>query len=192
MKVSKQTDFYYSGKIELLKKDTVAIFCSREIPLSLYHPANELFLKMLSLPIVLAGGWQSVMEKRILKNYTAQNGSARAQIIYFLAKGIKGFSLPAYLEKPYNEGNLLVVSPCLAEKRISSKKVQARDELILRLIDRYLFLYINPGGHLETVYKTCLQQKKIVRLLKHHLNAEYLKDNVKPIEEINVEDLING
>ncbi|MDI6751277.1 MAG: hypothetical protein QME07_00220 [bacterium] len=188
----KQNDFYYSGKIELLKKSTVAVFCSREIPLSIYHQANELFLRMLSLPIVLAGGWQSVMEKRMLKNYKAQNTSACAQIIYFLAKGIKSFSLPDYLEKPYNEGNLLVISPYLKQKCISIKRVQVRDKLILKLIDCYLFLYINPGGHLEALYEKCLQKEKIVYLLKHHLNVGYLRDGVKLIEEANVEGLING
>lgn len=191
MKEIKEDNFYYSGKIELLKKNTVGIFCSREIPLSIYHSANELFTKMLSLPIVLAGGWQSVMEKRILRSYKAQNSNV-AQMIYFLAKGIRVFTLPAYLEKPYNEGNLLVISPYLEGKHISLKRVQVRDGLILRLIDRYLFLYINPGGYLETVYKSCLKEKKIVYLPKHHLNAEYLRDNVKPIEGTNVEDLING
>jgi len=191
MKEIKQDDFYYSGKIELLKRNRVAIFCSREIPLSIYHQANELFLKMLSLPIVLAGGWQSATEKRVLRNYKTLN-SRPASIIYFLAKGIRNFTLPAYLEKPYNEGNLLVVSPYLKEKRISFKRVEKRDELILRLIDRYLFLYINPGGYLERIYESCLQKEKRVYLLKHHLNAEYIRDDVRPIEEANMENLIDG
>ncbi|MEK7399098.1 MAG: hypothetical protein AAB116_19350 [Candidatus Poribacteria bacterium] len=192
MEEIKQADFYYSGNIELLKRTPVAIFCSREIPLSIYHQANELFLKMFSLPLILAGGWQSAMEKRMLKNCKIQNASACPQIIYFLAKGIKNFSLPDYLEKPYNEGNLLVISPYLKQKCISIKRVQVRDKLILRLIDRYLFLYINPGGQLEALYEKCLQKEKMVYLLKHHLNAERFRDNVKLIEEATAEGLING
>ncbi len=72
-KNSKAPHYYFCGSKLLLKSSPVAIFCSREIPLSIYHIANETFTKMLKLPLTIAGGWQSAMEKRVLKNLTSES-----------------------------------------------------------------------------------------------------------------------
>ena len=85
-KKSVQGNYYYFGNISLLSNNPIAIFCSREIPLSIYYTANEAFIKLFSSQIVLAGGWHSTMEKRLLSNF---NANSKASLIYFLAKGIE-------------------------------------------------------------------------------------------------------
>jgi len=87
----RETPFYKTDPRRYLAQSPIAAFCSREIPLSIYHAANETFTELLKLPVTVAGGWQSAMEKRVLKNY---DSDSQANIIYFLAEGDKRIQYP--------------------------------------------------------------------------------------------------
>ena len=69
------TPYYFIGNQSLLTCSPIAVYCSREIPLSIYHTVNETFTEILRLPIVIGGGWQSTMEKRALRNYSKEANS---------------------------------------------------------------------------------------------------------------------
>ena len=178
--------YYFIGNNSLLKESPVAVFCSREIPLSIYHTANETFTGILRLPIVIGGGWQSAMEKRALKNY---NKDSQAKIICFPAKGIYNFKIAAHLSYIRDSGRLLIVSPFLNKPRIDKKLVAVRDDLIFNLVDRFLFLYIKPNGLLESLFRRCLSDSKEVYLLEHKANIEYFVDRVKPFSSKNLKGL---
>ena len=181
--------YYCNGNKNLLNHKPIAVFCSREIPLSIYHTANETFAELLKLPVALAGGWQSALEKRVLKNYSEDS---QANIIYFLAKGINRFNTPKYLTSLMNSGRLLVVSPFLDEKRIEKRFVAARDELLLSLIQRFLFLYINPEGSLKNIFTRCVNQGRQVYILEHQVNSAYLRDGVTSVNRNNMREVLLG
>lgn len=178
--------YYFIGDNALLKESPVAVFCSREIPLSIYHTANETFTEILGLPIVIGGGWQSTMENRVLKNY---NSESQAKIICFLAKGINNFKIPLHLSHIMDSGRLLIVSPFINKPHIDKKLVAVRDNLIFNLVDRFLFLYIKPNGQLESLFRRCLSDSKEVYLLEHKANIEYFVDRVKPFSSKNLKGL---
>lgn len=180
------TPYYFIGSQSLLTCSPIAVYCSREIPLSIYHTVNETFTELLRLPIVVGGGWQSTMEKRALKNFSKES---RAKIIYFLAKGIENFKIPLYLSSIMASGRLLIVSPFLNKLRIEKKHVAARDDLIFSLVDRFLFLYIKPDGHLEGLFTRCFDNDKEVYLLEHQANNRYVIDQVKTLSLKNLREL---
>lgn len=181
--------YHCNGNKDLLNRQAIAVFCSREIPLSIYHTANETFSELLKLPVTMAGGWQSALEKRVLKNYGSES---KADIIYFLAKGINKFSVPKYLSPLIDSGRLLVVSPFLDEKRIEKRFVAARDELVLSLIQRFLFLYINPEGSIKNIFTHCIREGRQVYILEHQANSAYLCDGVISVNRKNMREVLLG
>lgn len=185
----RETPFYKNGNEALLTQSPIAVFCSREIPLSIYHTANETFSELLKLPVTVAGGWQSALEKRVLKNYGSES---KADIIYFLAKGINKFSVPKYLSPLMDSDRLLVVSPFLDEKRIEKRFVAARDELVLSLIQRFLFLYINPEGSIKNIFTRCISEGRQVYMLEHQANSAYFCDGVMPVNRNNMREVLLG
>ncbi|MDP3110515.1 MAG: hypothetical protein Q8M71_00240 [Thermodesulfovibrionales bacterium] len=182
-------DYFFVGDKKLLNNNSVAVYCSKELPLSIYHTANETFSELLKLPLTVAGGWQSAMEKRVLKNYGKES---QADIIYFLAKGINRFILPAYLSSLMQSKKLLVISPFQDKKRADKKAVEMRDELILSFINRFLFLYIKQGGYLEGIFRRCLNDGKDVYMLEHQANSRYFVDGVKPLNTKNLREILIG
>lgn len=180
--------YYLNGEESLLEKNPIAVFCSREIPLSIYHIANETFKEMIEQPITIAGGWQSVMEKRVLKNY---HKGCQANLIYFLAKGINNFRIPKHLDPLFKKGKLLIISPFLDKPdRANKKTVLKRDLLIMNLVERFFFLYIKKGGYLERIFQECLNNGKVTYLLKHQANRDYLIEGGLAISKDNVKELI--
>lgn len=129
------------------------------------------------------------MEKRVLKNYKREG---QANIIYFLAKGIEQFKLPAYLTLLMESEKLLIISPLLDKRRIEKRFVTMRDELILSFIKRFLFLYINPTGYLENIFNRCVGEDKTVYLLEHQANSGYFKEGVNPLSTRNLKEVLVG
>ncbi len=169
---------YSIGNEVLLKANPVAIYCSREIPLSIYQPALELVQTLMTIPLTLAGGWQSALEKASLKTRTPGSPS---NIIFFIAKGVQGFKIPLYLREDLDARKVLLVSPFMEGKRIDKRKVAKRDDLILSLINRFLFLNIDEGGNLDKLFNQCLNLKKEVFLLNHFSNHGWAIGNVELI-----------
>ena len=167
---------YSIGNEDLLKTNPVAIYCSREIPLSIYQPALELVQTLMTRPLTLAGGWHSTLEKTALK---ARTPGTPSNIIFFLAKGVQDFKIPLYLREDLDAGKVLLVSPLMEGKRIDKKKVVKRDDLILSLVNRYLFLNIDEGGNLDKLFDRCLSLKKEIFLLDHFSNHGWAIDNVE-------------
>lgn len=167
---------YSIGNEELLRANPVAIYCSREIPLSIYQPALELVKTLMTRPLTLAGGWHSTLEKIALKSRTPE---APSNIIFFLAKGVNDFKIPSDLRNNIDAGKALFISPFMEGRRIDKKKVAKRDDLILTLINRYLFLNIDEGGNLDMLFDRCLDHKKEVFLLDHFSNHGWAINNVK-------------
>lgn len=187
--IKSDNGFYFFGNKPLLENAPISVFCSRELPLSIYHTANETFSELLKLPITVAGGWQSAMEKRVLKNYGKES---QADIIYFLAKGINRFTLPACLSPLMQSKKLLVISPFQDKKRADKKAVEMRDGLILSFINRFIFLYIKRGGYLEGIFRRCLNDGKDVYMLEHQANSRYFVDGVKPLNTKNLREILIG
>ncbi len=178
---------YHIGNPSLINKNPIALFCSREIDLAVYYDALDFINEIMGLPIAVAGGWQSTLEKQALKSRTTKMPSG---IVYFLAKGINCFTVPKYLKYDFDKNNLLVLSNWKDAKRIDKKKVEKRDLIIVQTVQRFLFININEGGNLNRLLNNCLQQNKQVYILDHFTNAKWFNNNIQPISVNNLGSLI--
>ena len=179
---------YSAGRADLLDQDPVAVYCSRRIPLSVLEVAEETIRALSEEAVVLAGGWHSRMEKRLLK---AAVQSPESRIIYFLAKGIEHFRLPKMLHPLYSTERLLVLSPFRSERRITRKRVEQRDTWMGTLINRYFFCYIDPQGTTPDLLQKCLKNGKQVFVLDHPQNTPFIKKTTQTISPYNYREVLS-
>lgn len=179
---------HFIGNQEILKRPSFTIYSSQKIPLAILHSAKMLFNELLQISIAISGGWQSPLERRLLKDYTDQS---RAHLIIFLAKKYSAYQLPKSLQAPFKNNKVLIVEPTVKNKRITKESVRIRDEIIERLINNFIFLYIHKNGYLEKRFFNLLRQNKNVFILKHPLNQQYFLDGVHLIDETNARELIH-
>ncbi|MCH8010361.1 MAG: hypothetical protein IIA61_00170 [Candidatus Marinimicrobia bacterium] len=174
---------YSVGNEQLLEQKPLAIYCSRQIPLSVYQQALELVQNLMAQQITLAGGWQSSLEKEALN---LRKPGSSSNIIYFLAKGIQNFKLSKSMRVDLDRGKLLVVSLWMHKERIDKQKVKDRDNLILDKLERFLFLHIGEGGNLEELFYRCLSSGKEVYLFDHAANHSWFNQEVVPVSKENI------
>lgn len=178
---------YSVGNEDLLNRNPIAIYCSRNTNPSLHEPTLELLQQLMSQPVTLAGGWQSPLEKEAL---ALRKAGSDSNLIYFLAKGIQNFKLPPFLRSDVDKGKVLFVSRWMNEARIDREKVGKRDDLMLSKIDRFLFLNIEEGGNLEDIFFRCLSQEKEVFLFDHPVNQNWMNPEVDPVSSDNLASLV--
>lgn len=172
---------YSAGAAELLECDPIAIYCSRHIPLSILETAERVIGEIAD-ECVLAGGWHSRLEKRLLRTAVQ---SPTSRIVYFLAKGIDRFRLPNMLRPLYAGGRLLVLSPFRTEPRITRSLVDERDAWMRTLVQRYLFCYIDPDGMTNILFHRCLDEAKEVYVLHHPENTPLAEQATAAISRYN-------
>jgi len=175
------------GNPEILSKHSIAIYCSRELPLAIYGNARNLFQEMTKENIAIAGGWQSPLEKHLLKKFPVD---AQADLIFFLAKTYSQFRLPRYLNHLFNSNKIAIVEPLLKNKRITKTGVEKRDFLIEKLIDSFLFLYIKESGRAEKLLYRCITNKKNILILNHPLNQKYFIEDIQRVDAKNIREVL--
>ena len=178
---------FFKGNKELLDTDVICLFCSRATPLSLYYPAFDFLKCVMNLPVTLAGGWHSPLEKKALKS---RKLNSQSNIIFYLAKGIDNFAVPKELLIDFKDGKVLIVSKWKGSKRIDQKKADERNKLMVETLNKFLFLSINETGNLESIYKSCLALNKQVYLLNHPSNSIWMNDNTINVSQGNLKGII--
>lgn len=181
------SQFESKGNIELLSQVKLAVFASKYTPLELYSLAIELFHSLCKLPISLCSGWQAPLEKELLANI---KGSLTANIVYYSAKDIGQIHLPEHLESLYLNKKLLLLSAQSRTSRASKGDINKRDDLLLKQVDKILFMYIRDGGRLEEYYNQKLRSNFPVYILDHELNQSCMGPGSIALNSENVKDLL--
>ena len=179
--------FQTLGNVELLSQKKIAIFASKNAPEELLQSKNELFDKLLNMPIALAGGWQSPMEKSI---YNCFDTNSAANIIHYIAKDINQFIPSKKQQNLIDQNKLLIVSPELKEVRASAPAVDKRDRLIFSQNKSIFFLYIEQGGRLEKYFRELNQLNYQLFILDQPSNDAYFHDDIIRIDEDSVTSMI--
>ena len=181
--------FHSRGNIELLSQNKLAVFASRETPEELFEPALAFFSELLQLPISLAGGWQSNLEKQLL---TLFNTQATANLIQYFAREINHLKLESWQQALLNENKLLIISPETSQQRPNQGLVSKRDNLIFSHCQKVLFFYIQPGGRLQAYFDQLLKSGSQLFLFEHPTNEKQLSSDVVFINTDNLEPLLIG
>jgi hypothetical protein len=180
---------YAAGPKRLMEQSPIAVYASRRIPLSVLETAERTVQAVAASGHVLAGGWHSRMEKRLLRIALEVPDS---NVAYVLAKGIRRFRLPTFAHSAYAAQRLLVLSPFEDAPRITRQRAKQRDAWIRSLVNRYLFCYIDGGGNVEKLFHTCLQEGKTVLLLDHPQNAAFADEATQRINPYNFQEVLTS
>ena len=108
-----------------------------------------------------------------------------------MAKGLRQFKPDSYLQKDLEDNKLLIISLWKDSKQISSQMVRLRNELILKKLDRFLFLSLRKGGNLDQFFNWALLNKKIVYVLEHTNNNFWLRNETIALNRDNFEILLS-
>ena len=181
--------FQSRGNIELLSQRKLAVFASQNTPDRIYREAEKLFSALQRLPLSLAGGWQAPLERRL---YARADVQQAANYIHYLAKDINEFQPNDLQNRLLQENKLLVLAPEIRAKRASRSLVKQRDALLFSQIDSILFLYISPGGRLDTYLRQLSSPKNKLYILNHPLNQSYFGEDILAIDAENVWELFGG
>ncbi|APF20640.1 hypothetical protein Calab_1233 [Caldithrix abyssi DSM 13497] len=179
--------FHTRGNIELLSQTKVAVFASRESPAELSPAAIDLFNKLLHLPISLAGGWQSPLEKTLLKLFRPD---VQANLIHYHARELNELSLTEQQSLLLGEQKLLMIAPETAGKRANQSLVRKRDALIFSHCQKVLFFYIHPQGRLEAYFNQLQQSGHSIYLFDHPLNERFVSSHVVLLNGENLETIL--
>jgi len=176
----------YFGNPFLLKENVVGIFCSTEIDLASYYDMIDFIKLLCELPLVFASGWQSNIEKRVLRDLIS------CKIIYFLAKDIEHFKPSTLIQRMLDQNNAFVVSNIYDMSRATKESVKKRDKYILTILDKILILNMSELGHLEHFVIDALQQQKKVFVFDHFSNSNWIEKypSLIPISKNNLDDLL--
>jgi predicted Rossmann fold nucleotide-binding protein DprA/Smf involved in DNA uptake len=177
---------YYSGNILLLRNPSIAVFCSRIIPMTLYFPALELMKKLMDLNITITGSWHSNVEQRLLKN---RKTKSQSKLIMFLAKGIEHYELPEILKDDYDNNKILITSFWKDTKRISLEKSKIRNQSIIAKAEKILFLNIHENGNLNKLFDQSIALNKKVFMLDHPSNEQWITKGAIPLSKYNLEEI---
>ncbi len=181
--------FHSRGNIELLSQNKLAVFASRETPEELFKPALAFFAELLRLPISLAGGWQSALEKQLLALF---NPHVTANLIQYFAREINHLKLESWQQALLKENKLLIISPETSQQRPNQGLVSKRDALIFSHCQKILFLYMQPGGRLQAYFDQLLQSGHQLYLFEHPANEKQLSSDVVFLNSDNLESLLVG
>jgi len=179
--------FQTLGNVELLSQKKIAVFASKNAPEELKQLKDKVFDRFLHMPIALAGGWQSPLEKLVYHQF---NNKCESNIIHYIAKDINKFKPTRKQQDLIDQNKLLIVSPELKEIRANISAVDKRDRLIFSQNKNILFLYIEPKGRLEKYFKELSQLNYQLYILDHPRNEALFYDDIILINQDSVESLI--
>ena len=185
--MNKSNVFQTLGNVELLSQKKLSVFASKNTPDELKQLTINLFEKISKLPIALAGGWQSPLEKSIYQRFDI---NCTANIIHYIAKDINQFMPTEQQQYLIDQNKLLVVSPEIKEIRASSAAVDKRDRLIFSQNKNIFFLYIELGGRLDKYFRELSQLNYQLYVLDHPLNENYFHDDIIRINKDSVNSIV--
>ncbi len=180
--------FETRGNVELLSANRFAVFASRTCPDDLVQAGVNLFDALKAFPFCVVGGWQAKAEKQIL-NFILER--TNASVIHYLAKNLSTFTPNAGQQRYLDKKRLLFVAPPLHQPRPSRKEITLRDQLLFSQTRKLVFLYIQPGGRLETYCNFLSAGDYTLFILDHPLNAPFFNSGFIKINPDNAELLLH-
>jgi len=133
------------GNIDLLKQPKTAFLCSRKVPASLVLKCYDWAIEQREKGNCVISGFHSQLEKDVL-HYLLKG---KQPIIIALARGLKE-KLEAELQKPLDEGRLLIITPFeKTVKRVTEQTAARRNKMMIDLADSITVGFASAGGQLE-------------------------------------------
>ncbi|GAB4332979.1 MAG: hypothetical protein Kow0037_11010 [Calditrichia bacterium] len=164
------------GNPNLLKEPSVAIFSSRGIPPGYKKEIFKAIQNLAQLPNPLISSWHSQLEQHLQKQRRPENGG----IIFLTSREPDKSRLSPTVIPFFGWHNALLLQ--LPPKSTSkSGWFEQRNQLIMQIAKKVVFLYVRPSGMVEDLLKLSLQLGKIVYVVDIIPNRRWIKPPVRPL-----------
>jgi len=145
------------GNLDILRKKTVALFCSVQCPGNLVLKTYDLARELRDGGVTVISGFHSPMEKECLS--LLLRGSQ--PIIWCMPKRLTVKGIPKECLRPLEEGRLLIISPFDGKVgRATQQTALFRNEVVAALADHVFVSYAAPGGKTESFCKWVVEWHK--------------------------------
>jgi predicted Rossmann fold nucleotide-binding protein DprA/Smf involved in DNA uptake len=142
-----------SGAESLLHQPLHAIFCSLQPPADLVLSAIDRAHQLITRPAPVIGGFQSPVEKLILK-ILLRDGH---RIIICAARKLEGMRLKSEWSDAMREGRLLLISGVERRRRTDAMLAATRNRLVAALASEISIVHAAPGGRIYRVTEAAIQ-----------------------------------
>ena len=175
------------GNLDLLRQETVALFCSVKCPGNLILKTYDLARQLRDTGTAVISGFHSPMEKECL--FLLLRGEQ--PIIWCLAKRLTHTRLTKEQANALSKGRLLMLSPFGEKiKRADEDTSRIRNEFVAALASRVFVAHAAPGGKIENFCKKVLGWGKSLLTFNCPENAPLIASGARPytgIEALNRE-----
>lgn len=166
------------GNVRLLEQPSVGLFCSVRVPAGAMFAAYDVARELADSGSTVAGGFQSPMEREVLRYLLAGNTS----VILCPARGMEALRLPAAWEPAMNEARLLVLSafpPRVDRPTLETSAL--RNRVVAALAGRVLILHASAGGRLARLAAEAVGRGIPVHCIDHPANDDLRLLGAEPL-----------
>jgi predicted Rossmann fold nucleotide-binding protein DprA/Smf involved in DNA uptake len=165
------------GDLDLLRQETVALFCSVKCPGNLILKTYDLARQLRDAKTAVISGFHSPMEKECLSLLLR----GEQPIIWCLAKRLTPTRLPKEYANALSKGRLLMLSPFGEKiKRADEQTARVRNEFVAALADRIFVAHAASGGKTEKFCRKVIGWRKPLLTFKDPSNIALLNLGALP------------
>jgi len=166
------------GNLDLLRNETLALFCSARCPGSLILKFYDALRALRDEGQTIISGFHSPLEQEGL--LTLMQG--RSGIVVCPARSIDTMRVPLAWQQVLSEKRFLVLSPFAAhEERITARLAIRRNEFVAAIADRVLIVYAEPASRTAELARTILARGTPLLTLPAPENKHLLDAGAEPL-----------
>lgn len=169
------------GNLELLRSQSLALFCSNKCPGSLILQTYDLAQRLREQGTSVISGFHSPVERECLNILLrGQN-----QIIFCPARGLEAMRIPKEYQTPLDERRLLMLSPFSKKVRRADGRTAANRNAVVAAIAAQLFIaHAELGSKSEGLCQSAISWGKAILTLEDKSNANLLALGAKTFERL--------
>jgi predicted Rossmann fold nucleotide-binding protein DprA/Smf involved in DNA uptake len=166
------------GNLDLLRNETLALFCSARCPGSLMLKFYDALRALRDERQTIISGFHSPLEQEgLLTLMQGQSG-----IVICPARSIDSMRVPVAWHQALSDKRLLVLSPFAAhEERINARLATRRNEFVVDIADRVLIVHAAPASRTAEIARTILERGKVLLTLPAPENKHLLEIGAEPL-----------
>jgi len=170
---------YVLGNVCILKRKSVALFCSVKCPGDLVLKTYDLAREFRDTGVTVISGFHSPMEKECLRILLR----GRQSLIICPARSLHGMRIPREWRPALAQGRLLLLSPFpQRHRRVTARLAVLRNEFVAAVAGRVFVAHAAPGGKTETFCRQMLTWKKPLLTFNGPENAAILALGARPYD----------
>jgi len=169
------------GNLDLLGRETIALFCSVKCPGNLILKTYDLARQLRDAGTAVISGFHSPMEKECLSLLLR----GEQPVIWCLAKRLTPTRLPKEYTNALSKNRLLMLSPFGEKiKRADENTSRIRNEFIAALANRLFVAHAVSGGKTESFCRKVIGWGKPLLTFDNPSNTELINLGAQPLSSL--------